>query len=123
MHIWRIFRPSKDSAGLEHGLRTPDNQHWYDLSVDAQSGAALQSYDWTDHASYNVFALPTESPNDGARTIVTDAQDRRPRLSAGMTPNGVAGAEFTDTRGNNVSAQKTSITTTPAGSAPMAGRA
>ncbi|RMA57764.1 M36 family metallopeptidase [Ulvibacter antarcticus] len=55
--------------------------------------------------TYNVFAIPVESPNHGARTSIVD-----PHLDGTGSPfgwhdtNGSAGAEFTDTRGNNIDA-------------------
>ena len=42
---------------------------------DAASASGV--HDWVDHASYNVFARPVESPADGSRSIVTDPQDSR----------------------------------------------
>lgn len=66
----------------------------------------------TANAVYNVYAIPKEAPFDGPRTLEAD-----PWLAAGTGPtspspygwhdtNGVAGDEFNDTRGNNVSAQE-----------------
>ncbi len=52
--------------------------------------------------SYNVFALPTESPNHGDRTIVLDPADSLASPYGWHDINGVAGAEYTITRGNNV---------------------
>ena len=75
-------------------------------SVDATSGTLVAANDWVDHASYNVFALPTESPDDGPRTILTNPNDPTASPFGWHDTNGVAGAEFTDTRGNNVSAQE-----------------
>jgi extracellular elastinolytic metalloproteinase len=84
-------------------VRTPDNEHWYDLSVHAHSGSMVAQNDWSNAASYNVVPLPLEAPNDGPFQVVVD-----PHLSAtNASPfgwhdtNGVAGHEFTDTRGNN----------------------
>jgi len=55
-------------------------------------------------AKYNVFKLPAESPNHGDRAIVSD--DQYPQYSpfGWHDTNGVDGAEFTTTRGNNVHA-------------------
>ena len=86
-------------------LRTPDQQHWYDASVDPASGSLLAVYDWVDHASYNVLPRPIENPNDGSRGVVTDPQDLMGSPYGWHDTNGAAGAEYTDTRGNNVSAQ------------------
>ncbi len=53
-------------------------------------------------AKYNVFKLPAESPNHGGRAIVTDAQFPAVSPFGWHDTNGVDGAEFTTTRGNNV---------------------
>ena len=55
-----------------------------------------------DHASYNVYALPAETPADGSRTIVTDPYDPTASPYGWHDTNGSPGAEYTDTRGNNV---------------------
>src|SRR5207247_1539726 len=51
-----------------------------------------------------VFALPSESPNDGDRTLVTGAADPAASPFGWHDTNGVTGPEFTRTRGNNVHA-------------------
>ncbi|MCC6463671.1 MAG: M36 family metallopeptidase [Saprospiraceae bacterium] len=51
---------------------------------------------------YNVFALPTESPAHGGRTIVTNPADPTASPYGWLDVNGVAGNEYTYTRGNNV---------------------
>jgi extracellular elastinolytic metalloproteinase len=51
-------------------------------------------------ASYNVFALPKESPSDGPRTLVTP-EDATASPFGWHDTNGIAGAEYTYTRGNN----------------------
>ncbi|MGB4961267.1 MAG: M36 family metallopeptidase, partial [Saprospiraceae bacterium] len=53
-------------------------------------------------ASYNVFALPTESPIHGSRTMVTDDVYPQSSPNGWHDTNGIAGPEFTTTRGNNV---------------------
>jgi hypothetical protein len=87
-------------------LRTPDGDHWYNVNVCASEGELLTASDWVHHASYNAFALPTESPDDGPRTIRTDPHDTTASPYGWHDINGAPGAEFTDTRGNNVSAQE-----------------
>lgn len=52
--------------------------------------------------SYNVFALPVESPAHGARQIVTSPADPTASPFGWHDTNGAAGAEYTYTRGNNV---------------------
>src|SRR5690606_16858117 len=53
---------------------------------------------------YEVFALPLESPYYGSRTIEVQPADATASPFGWHDTNGVAGAEFTTTRGNNVNA-------------------
>lgn len=53
---------------------------------------------------YEVFEIPKEYPNDGPRTIVVDPADTLFSPFGWHDTNGVAGPEFTITRGNNVNA-------------------
>ena len=52
-----------------------------------------------------VIAAPVESPSHGSRTLETNPADSTASPFGWHDTNGVAGAEFTDTRGNNVFAQ------------------
>ncbi|WP_432410371.1 M36 family metallopeptidase [Rasiella sp. SM2506] len=54
--------------------------------------------------SYEVIAIPTESPYYGNRTIVTNPANTLASPLGWHDTNGVAGPEFTVTRGNNVNA-------------------
>lgn len=56
--------------------------------------------------SYEVFAQPLENPLYGDRTIVTDAVNTVASPYGWHDTNGVAGAEYTVTQGNNVDAFK-----------------
>ncbi|AFL81990.1 Zinc metalloprotease (elastase) [Aequorivita sublithincola DSM 14238] len=53
---------------------------------------------------YEVFALPLESPYYGARTIEVNPASATASPYGWHDTNGVAGAEYTTTRGNNVNA-------------------
>ncbi|TYB78485.1 T9SS-dependent M36 family metallopeptidase [Bizionia myxarmorum] len=55
-----------------------------------------------DGSQYNVFALPTESPNHGPRTLLSQPANLNASPYGWHDNNGVAGAEFLSTRGNNV---------------------
>jgi len=94
------------SLAWDFVVRTTDGQHWYDTSADASSGALLNTYDWVDRATYRVVARPAEDPNDGGQTLVTDPADTVASPYGWHDDNGVAGAEYSDTRGNNVLAQE-----------------
>ena len=77
-----------------------------------------------DGSSYNVYAMPMESPNDGPRTIVENPADRLASPFGWHDTNGIIGPEYTITRGNNVNAYPDTVhdnTTDPAGQ-PDGGR-
>ncbi|WP_034060983.1 T9SS-dependent M36 family metallopeptidase [Lacinutrix jangbogonensis] len=59
-----------------------------------------------DGSSYNVFPIPTESPNHGPIQLITEPADLVASPFGWHDTNGVVGAEFTITRGNNVLAQE-----------------
>lgn len=86
-------------------MRLFDEQHWWNVWVDATSGEVLGKSNWIDDDSYTVFALPKESPDDGPRSVALNPADALASPFGWHDTNGVAGAEFTDTRGNNVRAQ------------------
>lgn len=54
--------------------------------------------------AYNVYALPVESPNHGVRTLVTNPDNAVASPFGWHDIDGAPGSEFTNTRGNNVSA-------------------
>ena len=59
--------------------------------------------DYVDHeGAYNVFAIPKENPDDGPRTLEVDPAVAPASPFGWHDTNGIAGAEFTITRGNNV---------------------
>ncbi|KXK62321.1 hypothetical protein AWW66_08805 [Micromonospora rosaria] len=57
-----------------------------------------------DGSSYRVFGYPTESPNDGPRTTVTNPADSLASPYGWHDTDGVPGPEHTTTQGNNVHA-------------------
>ncbi len=54
--------------------------------------------------SYNVFAIPLESPAEGNRTLVENPADLTASPFGWHDVDGIEGADFTITRGNNVHA-------------------
>ena len=54
--------------------------------------------------SYNVFAMPVETPNHGGRSLVANPDNAAASPYGWHDTNGVAGAEFTYTKGNNCDA-------------------
>ncbi|MEE2673379.1 MAG: M36 family metallopeptidase [Myxococcota bacterium] len=89
-------------------IRTLDGRHWWNLFVDAETGAVLERKDWIAHDSYRVYASPLASPDEGGGSLEADPADATASPNGWHDTDGVAGAEFTDTRGNNVSAQEDS---------------
>ena len=104
----------------------PDGSHWWNVRIDAMNGKELERNDWVascgplhgDHASdaapmpappaapndLRVLPLPVESPNHGARAIRNAPWTLAPNASpfGWYDDNGIAGADYTITRGNNV---------------------
>ncbi|MEO8197995.1 MAG: M36 family metallopeptidase, partial [Thermoanaerobaculia bacterium] len=78
---------------------------WWDLAIDAATGAVVGRTNWNADAQYSVFPLPQESPDDGpVRTTVIDPNDPAASPLGWHDTDGIAGANFTITRGNNVNA-------------------
>ncbi len=71
--------------------------------------------------SYNVFPVPVESPIHGSRQIVTDPENLTASPYGWHDTDGVAGAEFTITRGNNVVATEDTLNENMIGYAPDGG--
>lgn len=73
------------------------------------------------NAQYEVFAWPVESPNHGARTVVVDPQDSVASPYGWHDVNGIVGAEYTFTRGNNVFASEDKDADNSPGTYPSGG--
>ncbi len=103
-----MYQPFHKEARLawELVIRLKNDQNWWSMRVDALTGEILAQNDWITHDSYNVFALPKEHPNDGPRTLEVNPAAAVASPYGWHDINGVAGAEYTVTRGNNVSAQE-----------------
>ncbi|NNK79900.1 MAG: metalloprotease, partial [Flavobacteriales bacterium] len=71
--------------------------------------------------AYNVFAIPTESPAHGPRTIVADPEDPIASPFGWHDTDGEPGEEYTITRGNNVHAYEDRQDNNVAGDAPDGG--
>ena len=99
------FATEADELRLAWDLVIRNPARWLNVQVDARSGALLDVHNWTHSDSYEVFPLPLESPYDGGRSVEVDPADATASPFGWHDTNGAAGAEFTDTRGNNVSAQ------------------
>jgi extracellular elastinolytic metalloproteinase len=92
-------------------IHTLDEEHSWDYTVDANTGQVWTRFDWIAGDQYRVYRLPAESPNhtsplppsDGRVLVVNPANTTASPFGWHDT-NGVAGAEFTTTQGNNVQA-------------------
>lgn len=73
------------------------------------------------NSGYRVFARPVESPKHGNRTLEEDPHDDDASPYGWHDINGVAGAEFTITRGNNVYASEDKNNDNVAGYSPNGG--
>ncbi len=126
VRVQLVYQPVKERLVLAWNVNhyTPDGSHWWNVRVDALTGAELDRNDWVANCSfdhphgedcaplpaapndYNVLNWPTESPSHGARTL-----QNAPWTAGGIASpygwhdtNGAAGPEYTITRGNNVRA-------------------
>jgi extracellular elastinolytic metalloproteinase len=107
------YVPTPDGSAVlawELIVRPPSGQDWFDLSVPATSdgrelwGHIVSISNWVARDSYNVIPPPNESPQDGGFSIITNPADPAASPFGWHDTNGIAGPEFTDTRGNNVDA-------------------
>jgi len=113
-------------------IHTLDQEHSWDYTVDANSGQVWTRFDWVAGDQYRVYRNPAESPNhtsplppsDGRVLVVNPANTTASPFGWHDT-NGVAGAEFTTTQGNNVQAYTdVDANNSPdAGSSPSGGSA
>lgn len=87
-------------------IRPFSGDHWWDVCVSAEDGKLVCKADWIKQESYRVFDLPLRSPSEGPRSLVVDPYDPVASPFGWHDTDGVPGAEFTDTRGNNVVAQE-----------------
>jgi hypothetical protein len=55
----------------------------------------------SDQAAYRVFKLPLENPLEGSQTLVVNPADPKASPYGWHDVNGIPGAEYTTTRGNN----------------------
>lgn len=77
-------------------------EHGHDTALPATETKVVEGpANFVAGESYNVYAMPKESPLDGARTVVNDPQNLTASPYGWHDTNGVNGAEYTITRGNN----------------------
>jgi extracellular elastinolytic metalloproteinase len=107
-HSWLAFVDAEtgESLGQEDRVVHDEARAIADaISHDTPAPAALvPSFAPTDGARYNVYPMPYGSPLDTERVLVQNAANPLASPFGWHDTNGVAGAEFTITRGNNVHA-------------------
>lgn len=102
-----------------HDIETSGSaEHYW---MDVKTADIVEKDNWVSGASYQVFALPKESPYDGARTIEIDPADSTASPFGWHDTNGEDGAEYTDTRGNNCLAQEDADANQSGGDRPNGG--
>lgn len=104
-------------------IQTTDSNSWYDAAVSASTGEIRNVVDWVNQASYTAIEIPFENPIERTTQPIVDPHLRAPTASpfGWHDTNGAAGAEFTDTRGNNVNAQEDTDANNTGGRRPDGG--
>jgi extracellular elastinolytic metalloproteinase len=77
------------------------DSHTHDDTKAATPEATGYFPDLNDRATYRVFKLPLESPSEGTQTLVVNPADPKASPFGWHDVNGIPGAEYTTTRGNN----------------------
>jgi extracellular elastinolytic metalloproteinase len=103
--MWLPIRAGDARLVWNFQIHSTDDQHLYDLTVDAESGAVWTRFDWVSPAQYRVYTQPTESPNH--TTPVPPADGRLLAFDPAdpvASPSGWHDAGVTIMDGNNVHA-------------------
>lgn len=117
-------------------ILTKEENHWWNVSIDAQTGEILEKNDWmltcnfdhghqskhqntlskrqnletlsvtNDGSQYRALPLGVESPNHGSSVLLNQPADPVASPFGWHDTDGIAGAEYTITRGNNVLASE-----------------
>ncbi|MEZ4951338.1 MAG: T9SS-dependent M36 family metallopeptidase [Saprospiraceae bacterium] len=88
----------KFDKGHVQNMEAPCAEH-HSHDVSTKSSAMMAPM-----ASYRVFAIPAESPNHGPQVLLVNPEDTVASPFGWHDTDGVDGAEYTITRGNNVHA-------------------
>ncbi|MCY0999505.1 M36 family metallopeptidase [Myxococcus sp. MISCRS1] len=85
-------------------VHTLDARHAYELTVDAETGEVWTRFDQVASDSYKVYPMPVEGPHHTAPLPPADGRATEASPHGWHDTDGVAGAEYTTPRGNNVHA-------------------
>ncbi|KAF9360145.1 Fungalysin/Thermolysin Extracellular metalloproteinase 5 [Mortierella sp. AD094] len=77
-----------------------DTDNWYHAQINAETGKIVQVVDWVADASYNVFPMGINDPEDGKRKLLKDPH-HLPASPLGWNRQS-QNKNFTTTVGNNV---------------------
>lgn len=91
---YTVSEPASFAELTQRTLATPN---WPQVTTPTDSGSRV-----TVPNSYRVFPLTIESPNHGANQLLVDPADASFSPFGWHDVNGVAGADSTNTKGNNV---------------------
>lgn len=111
--MWLPIRRGDVRLVWRFQLRTLDDNHWYDMTVDAHSGQIWTRFDWVANGvSHRVVSYPAESPYNLPDPHPADGRlvEANP-ANATASPNGWhddGTTQFTITQGNNVNAYEDS---------------
>ncbi len=102
--MWLPIQAGDARLVWNFSLERPDSQHWFDMTIDAESGEVWTRFDWVSSDSFRVYPEPVESPlhtsplpPSDARVLVVNPED------ATASPNDwFSGSGVMD--GNNVHA-------------------
>ena len=111
-----IFVPTGNKVRLAWDLTVKeDSNHIWIVKIDAVNGDLLHKMNMVQSDSYKVYASPAESPNhvsgqplppgDGRTVVTGDVADAIASPYGWHDTDGVAGADTSNTTGNNVAAQ------------------
>ncbi|GAB3248614.1 M36 family metallopeptidase [Nocardioides dilutus] len=109
--VYQLTKGGALRLAWQLGIYQLDGEHWWQSRIDAETGAELGKDDLVAADSYNVYPLPVEAPTFASPAPPADGRTNvtNPAIAAASPfgwhdTNGVAGAEFTTTQGNNVHA-------------------
>jgi len=139
--VYQLMDDGKLHLAWQLAVDMTEKADYWNIRVDAQTGAIISKNNWTTHcsvgvhehnqgcgflerenkilesvetvaqfmprvdgSSYNVYALPVESPLHGNRSIVNEPANLEASPFGWHDTNGQEGPEYTTTRGNNVHA-------------------
>lgn len=81
-----------------------DGNDWWQIRVDGLNGRQLSRNNLVSKDSYTVYEAPVEAPSFGSRTVAVDPADPLASPFGWHDIDGIVGAEFTVTTGNNADA-------------------